>query len=189
LREKTFGMRLSCSVVCPHCSENLQFEFETRQVLQPVEAEQADRVTFTMDDLTVAFRLPNSEDLMEAMKATSAKEARRRLLTRCLLQVQLHGNDLTPSELPDSMQEKISDIMGAADPQADLRFTVECLPCGKSWQAPFDIVSFLWKEVAVRAQRALSEVHVLAAVYGWGEQEILSMSAARREFYLQMVNG
>jgi hypothetical protein len=68
-----------------------------------------------------------------------------------------------------------------------VRFSVICPSCGCSWQTIFDIVSYLWTEVTVVAQRVLVDVHELARAYGWPETEILSMSAARRQFYLEMV--
>jgi len=51
----------------------------------------------------------------------------------------------------------------------------------------FDIVSFFWSEICVQAKRLLREVHILARAYGWREADILSMSAARRQLYLEMV--
>ena len=38
-----------------------------------------------------------------------------------------------------------------------------------------------------RAQRLLMEVHLLARAYGWREADILGMSPARRNAYLQRV--
>src|ERR1700722_1136867 len=35
LREKTIGTRLSCAVKCPACGEDLQFEFDTREIVRP----------------------------------------------------------------------------------------------------------------------------------------------------------
>jgi hypothetical protein len=51
----------------------------------------------------------------------------------------------------------------------------------------FDIVSFLWREIASAAQRLLQEVHLLASVYSWHEANILSMSPQRRNAYLQLI--
>jgi len=51
----------------------------------------------------------------------------------------------------------------------------------------FDIASFFWAEICVQAKRLLREVHTLARAYGWREMDILSMSPARRQFYLEMV--
>jgi hypothetical protein len=41
--------------------------------------------------------------------------------------------------------------------------------------------------VAARAQRLLMEVHLLARAYSWRESDILAMSPARRNAYLQQV--
>jgi len=189
LREKTFGSHLSCSIDCPCCSENLQFELETRQILQAPLLEQTETFRKDADDLTADFRLPNSEDLIEGVNAASPEEGRSRILERCILNVRKRGAEVRFDQLSSDDIEKLSALMGASDPQAETRFSVQCLSCGKTWQVTFDITSFLWKEISVRARRALSEVHVLASAYGWNEAEILGMSAARREFYLQMVNS
>jgi hypothetical protein len=189
LREGTFGPRLSCSVDCPFCSEDLAFELETRQILEPPLQGQTETFTGGTDQLTVHFRLPNSEDLVDGLRAASPEEARRRILKRCLLSARKSGAELPFDDLSSDDVDKLSTLMGNSDPQAETRFGVECLACRKTWQVMFDITAFFWKEISVRARRALSEVHVLAYAYGWNEEEILGMSAARREFYLQMVNS
>jgi hypothetical protein len=189
LREKTFGSHLSCSVDCPWCSEDLQFEMETHQILQPSQPEREAIFHKSTDDLTVAFRLPNSEDLIEGMKAASQEEGRSRILEQCLLSVSKLGAEVRFDQLSSDEIEKLCILIGDADPQAETRFSVQCLSCDKTWQATFDVTSFFWKEISVRARRALSEVHTLASAYGWNESEILGMSATRREFYLQMVNS
>ena len=52
-----------------------------------------------------------------------------------------------------------------------------------------DPVAFLWAELDGWARRLAGEVHLLAAVYGWGEAEILAMSPPRRRLYLDGVAG
>jgi hypothetical protein len=189
LRETTIGSRFSCSVDCPWCGEDLQFEFDTRQILQSSSASTTEPLTATVDDLSVTFRLPNTEDLVQALSGSSIEARRGQLLERCILEIRKDTGSLPVGEVPESAIQKICQLMGSSDPQADVQFGVQCSSCDKSWQAPFDIGSFFWKEIAVRARRALSEVHVLATTYGWSESEILEMSSARREFYLQMVNA
>ena len=39
------------------------------------------------------------------------------------------------------------------------------------------------------ARRLLLDVHQLASAYGWSEMEILSLSATRRNAYLEMVRA
>jgi len=188
LRERTFGGRMFCSVDCPFCSENLEFELETKQILQPSLPEAGETFTGSIGELTVTFRLPNSEDLVDALEAASAEERRSRILERCLLSVRKRGEELTFNQLSLENVEKLCSLMGDSDPQTETRFGIQCLSCGKTWQVTFDVTAFFWREISVRARRALSEVHVLASAYGWNEEEILAMSAVRRDFYLQMVN-
>ncbi|MHC4352435.1 MAG: phage baseplate protein, partial [Planctomycetota bacterium] len=59
--------------------------------------------------------------------------------------------------------------------------------CRHKWQKVFDIVTFLWEEISLHAKGLLQEVHSIASVYGWREDDILSMSSARRQYYLHMV--
>ena len=77
--------------------------------------------------------------------------------------------------------------MAECDPQAEVLIDMECPDCGHRWQMLFDIAAFLWTEIAVAAKRLLREVHTLARAYGWREADILSLSAARRQFYIEMV--
>jgi hypothetical protein len=77
--------------------------------------------------------------------------------------------------------------MADCDPQADVEIARTCSACGHQWQTSFDIVSFFWTEICAQAKRLLREVDILARVYGWREADILSMSAARRRAYLEMV--
>jgi hypothetical protein len=72
------------------------------------------------------------------------------------------------------------------DPQAEMLLDLSCPTCGHAWQAVFEIVTFLWTEIRVRARRLLREVDALARAYGWAEGDILAMSEARRGLYLQM---
>jgi hypothetical protein len=66
---------------------------------------------------------------------------------------------------------------------------LKCPVCSDEWNAAFDIESFFWIEINAWAARILGEVHILASAYGWSEQEILRVSAWRRECYLNLVNG
>jgi hypothetical protein len=48
-------------------------------------------------------------------------------------------------------------------------------------------VSFFWREIQSAARRIVLEVDALARSYGWSEAEILNMTPARRQLYLEMV--
>jgi hypothetical protein len=64
-----------------------------------------------------------------------------------------------------------------------------CSSCKRELQAELDIVSFFWTEINSWAMRMLREIHSLASTYGWTESDILAMSAARRQVYLELVQA
>jgi hypothetical protein len=53
----------------------------------------------------------------------------------------------------------------------------------------FEIGTFLWTELAAQAKRLLREIAALARVFGWSEAEVLSLSATRRQIYLELAGG
>jgi hypothetical protein len=52
-----------------------------------------------------------------------------------------------------------------------------------------DPLSFLWHELEQWARQTLAAVHRLAGAYGWREQDILALSAKRRQIYLEMIGA
>ena len=44
-------------------------------------------------------------------------------------------------------------------------------------------------ELEAQAKRLLRSVHVLASAYGWSESEILALSEARRDAYVELVQS
>jgi hypothetical protein len=89
--------------------------------------------------------------------------------------------------LPDHILKALSRRMDELDPQADIRMQLTCPRCAHQWETLFDIASILWHEINHWAERMLLTVHRLAKAYGWSEQDILSMSPIRRQFYLELV--
>jgi hypothetical protein len=79
--------------------------------------------------------------------------------------------------------------MARQDPAADIRIRLECPQCSRVLSVVFDIVAVLWTELGVYAKRLLRQVDVLARRYGWTESEILSLSPARRAFYLALTGS
>jgi hypothetical protein len=78
--------------------------------------------------------------------------------------------------------------LAECDAGAEVLLDLVCPTCEHTQQLPFDIATFFYKEISWQAQNLMREVHSLARAYGWHEAEILSMSARRRQFYLEMVD-
>ena len=195
LREWTFGSQLVSVTDCPHCGDRLELTFNVADIQVSPEAEPEDVLSLKVDKWEVQFRLPNSLDLLSLTPPQTPFPpnpetillVRKRLLQRCLLRVAHEGKE--PAEPPPSLvEERIVEQMALADPQADIQLALNCPACGHQWQTVFDIISFFWSEIDAWANRTLREVHDLASAYGWGESDILAMSAQRRQLYLSMVN-
>ncbi|HEY0172918.1 MAG TPA: hypothetical protein VGB98_18005 [Pyrinomonadaceae bacterium] len=189
LRELTFGPRLVSSVNCAGCGERLELAFDASDVRAGPGPRSGDVFKSSVGDYEVSFRLPNSLDLLDLTSCAGPSEARLRLFERCVGSVVLGGSEVEPKSLPAEVVAGVSERMSQADPQGDVRVSVNCPACGGEWQALFDIVSFFWSEVEASARRTLQEVHLLASAYGWREADVLALSPQRRRLYLEMIRG
>ena len=174
LREMTFGSELTGVTDCPECGEKIELSFNCSDIRPPAETEPPSELAVKSNGREVRFRLPTSADLL-------AVNSPEQLLERCLLS----GGD----HLTENLRAAVGEKMSSADPMADIHLALNCPSCEHKWEAPFDIVAFLWREISAAARRLLREVHTLASAYGWTETEILALSPARRRTYLEIVNG
>ncbi len=181
LRELTFGPRCSAVATCPMCSEKSELEFMTFDLLSERRLEAPQEMELKIDGFDLRFRLPTSADLAAAASSGQEIASREVLLERCLL--------AGAKPLPAGVASAVIEQMARSDPLADIQLAVTCAACSHNWSAMFDIVSFFWSEIHALALRLLRDVHVLASAYGWSEAEILALSPARRQAYLEMVTG
>ncbi len=187
LREQTFGAKLNGFIECPQCRERTEFTVNIADIRADSNSgEQAHKLSVEGFDLR--FRLPNSLDLATIVNCNDAAVARSLLIQRCLLQADQSSAMISSNELSEVAIARIIAYIAECDPQAEVLLNLECPACSHSWQAIFDIASFFWAEICAQAKRLLYEVHTLAMAYGWCENDILSMSIVRRQFYLEMVS-
>lgn len=205
LQEWIFGPKLVGLVNCPQCSEKLELVFDVADIRvaptgleSPVGRRESGKengngtpdesLAVCIADYEVAFRLPNSLDLLEIGEDQGTEFPRQRLLERCLLEVHHNGGKTPVDQLPAQVVDAVMKRMASADPQADVRLSLVCPACTHQWLAIFDVVAFFWNELDAWARRTLHEVHTLAQAYGWREADILTLSPFRRQCYLEMVN-
>lgn len=192
LRELTFGSQLESQAACPHCREQLEFSLNVSdiRVIEPDAREIGPLPPehhLQTAGLDLTFRLPNSLDLA-AIATVPLSEARFQLAQRCLIAAERSGQPVADHPIPEGAIAALSQHLATADPQAEIQLDLHCPACHHDWQVIFDIVAFLWSEIQGQAQRLLQEVHLLARAYGWREADILSLSAARRHYYLELVS-
>lgn len=186
LRECLFGATLESVTECPHCGTAIEFALDANQLHEP-DREDALPLRFTVNGISLQFRLLNSNDLAAVAGSGDVHIARRKLAERCVIEATRGGIRMDIGDLPEEVMQALSTQLAKADSQANIALDLHCPECDGSWLATFDIASFLWAEISVRAKQLLGEVHTLAWNYGWSEADILAMSDARRQFYLGMV--
>jgi hypothetical protein len=198
LREWTFGPRLAGVAACPACGERVELDFEAarlraqaaatpRPATAPAAATEP-APCVTPSGHAVRFRLPSSRDALAVAGSGSLEEARRLLLSRCLLESRSAAGEPVPAAMLSA--EDLAAVMAhiaAADPLAEVEISLDCPGCAYRWEVGFDIVSYFWDEIEAWVGRVLADVHRLASAYGWSEAEILAMSPWRRRRYLDLV--
>jgi hypothetical protein len=190
LRERTFGAALNCAARCPQCAERLDFALTVPELLGDAPArEQEPTWEMAIADLHVRGRLPDSGDLAAVAGCGNVTTTRRLLMQRCVLEATQDGQPVAAREWPAELIADMARRMVDADPLAEILLDVVCPACQRRGPLLFDIVSFFWAEIDAQAKRLLHEVHLLARAYGWREADILTMSARRRQRYLEMVSS
>lgn len=189
LRGMLFGSACTVVVPCPECGEQLESTFSVEHMLVPEVPDPGPVIHLQSGDVTIAFRVPSSGDLI-ALAGMDTGLSTRQLLSRCIVEARgANGSAMSSEDLPDVVVAAVSDGMAAADPQADMELMLACSSCGTTWSAPFDIASFLWIEIDAWAQQLLRDVHLLASAYGWRESDVLTLSPLRRSLYLELIRS
>jgi hypothetical protein len=193
LQAQTFGPVLESYQECPGCAERLEFSLSIAEILAAAPpalaagpesgTEEPPGPVAELGGCRVSFRLPDSRDLAAIAAYPDVESARRELVRRCLTAIQ---PPLASDELPAELLAGLAEEILRRDPLADLTLDLSCPTCGQRWQVALDIGAFLWAEINHRAKRLLREVHALANAYGWRESDILALSAARRQAYLEL---
>lgn len=185
LRAATFGPRLGATAACPRCDEVVEFELDLAALLAGSVASDTATVDVELDGWRVSSRLPTTADLIDA---AADSHGIRGVLERCIVAASNGGAAAQVDELPVELVDKLGDRLSAADPAADIRLALACGACGFAWEAPFDIVPVMDRELDAWARSTLQDVAVLARAFGWTERDVLALGPARRRSYLELVS-
>ncbi|MBL8973375.1 MAG: hypothetical protein JNK56_22500 [Myxococcales bacterium] len=173
LRARLLGPALHLRAACPRCGELVEAELDALPAPPPTPEIHRIRV----GERVLQFRLPSAADVAAA---SDSPDPQRTLLARCLE---------PPADLDDTLADAVLTAMAEQDPDADLRLGLSCPACAHEWPATLDIESFFRAELGAWARRFALEVDALARTYHWAEADILAMSPARRQLYLDRVTG
>jgi hypothetical protein len=186
LRERLFGNTFTGVTSCPSCAEEIELTFDSSEVRRDA-AEPPASFLLSTHGYELGLRLPRTSDVACLADAPDLAAARATLFARCMISATYDGRPVDVMALPGEVLDAAAAAMAKLDPQADVTLDMTCPSCAHAWLEPFDVVTFLWTELAATARRALRDVHRLASAYGWSEREILALSPPRRNAYLEMV--
>lgn len=190
LRERLFGPEVSAVVACPQCGRRSEFAAQVGELCphQPAAdgaAPPAQAFGLAISGMQLRCRQLTSDDIARVPAANLGIAANHGLAQRAILEAHSDGAAIAAQALAEPVLRAVGEAVVDNDPMSELMIAVDCADCGHAWSAPFDPVTYLWTEIAGAAQRLLHDVHRLAGAYGWREQDILSMSAVRRKFYIE----
>ena len=168
---------------CEQCAERLEFQVDGQALMASGEERACVPIAYAGSE----FRLPTSRDLAAIAEESDPSAAALRLLRQC--RIASNSSEASDEGWSEAELEVIGERMAAADPLAEILLHFDCPVCGCAFDESLDLTAFLWAEMESRAKRLLLDVHELATAYGWSEAEILSLSAARRNAYLEMVRA
>ena len=183
LHSASFGRWLRGWTACEQCAERLEFQVDGQALMASGEERACVQIAYAGSE----FRLPTSRDLAAVAEESDPSAAALRLLRQC--RIAGNGSETSDEAWSEAELEAIGERMAAADPLAEILLHFDCPICGCAFDESLDLTAFLWAEMESRAKRLLLDVHELATAYGWSEAEILSLSAARRNAYLEMVRA
>ena len=176
LRRHLFGSRVSGRGQCPHCTADIEVEFDIRDVQDDTPLPPGPLYT---DAGGRQFRLPRCRDLVAAVRSRDLASTELELFRRCAL---------APDQVNAADFDDVDQGLSALAAERQLQLALACEVCGGQWNLGFDPGAFLWEEIDARAMALLDDVHRLARAYGWSERAILALGESRRAAYLERLH-
>jgi hypothetical protein len=189
LRAAVLGPTLVCLVDCPRCQAITESEIAIDQLIGPRETTvpkpRHETHLLREGDHEIEFRLPTSMDLLALSGDPGA--AAHSLARSLIVRATAAGVDVSTEDLPQAVREGLERAVLTQDPLSHIELALTCPACGVEWPEPFDAAEFVWTELSAVVRRLLTEVARLASAFGWREADILAMSVARRQSYLELL--
>lgn len=188
LRRLLFGPHLQNMAECPGCSARIVWENDIQDILLQLPSPNASRGEYLLEEegYNIFFRLPNSFDLLEVIAGEIKNANPEKLLEKLILDCKYMAEPCLVEKLPGNIINALDQKIEDENQQADILMDLKCPNCSHQFEMQFDIVSYIWNEINTWARHLLQDIGTLARAYGWSEKEILELSPARRQIYLDM---
>ncbi len=179
LHRQLVGRDIEAQAACPHCGADIEFSVPVAAIcaVRPVDV----NCSLELDGMPQAgrFRLPRMADLERLPPDLDESALAQRLAEACRTEGE--------GPLSDEAMALLADLFEQADPLAALEIALTCSECAMAFCVPVEPAELVAREIDRLADRLLREVHLLASAYGWSEDQVLAIPAARRARYLAMV--
>lgn len=180
---KYFGERIEGSAACRDCNEPFESSFSLPDLMASLEDTAAAKATgpdeegiYTLPDGR-RFRLPTADDRYSVI-GLEAEKAADALLERCMVE----GDPREAQELIQATMDEVGAVL-------DLDLEAACPKCGALQSVRFDIQTYLLRALAYERRFLNHEVHRIAMAYGWGHEEILSLTREDRRSFVRMIEA
>lgn len=186
---RIYGNRVNSSAICAACGEVFDLHFNLADLIDSLFASFETQPIQTQPDGScllpegIGFRLPTAEDEL-AVIGLSPEDVETLLLQRCML---THDTRETEKDVDEGFLTKIQSAMAAAAPLVAAELDATCPECSHLQQVHFDLQYFLLQALCHDRNQLMCDLHILAAAYGWGLNEILGLARSQRKSLVAMV--
>lgn len=190
VRQSTFGDRLQSFAQCPECGKVAEFPLSCERLCRCYNViMDISRVISDNDEGRVSVRLSNGKGLerVELYQYKNKFEEKNVVYHKRVYKTNAGLAQSLAQPLPYEIDFTLNQSLANADPLPELIIAIDCPSCNCQWQAALDVISMLWKEIAMAATQVIQEVHELALAYGWREQDVLALTSMRRAAYLKLL--
>lgn len=186
LRARVLGPVARAHATCPECQAAIELDLPLPEMIVPAPPLPPEGLAVAIGEHRLRMRLPTADDVAAAARSRAPIRA---LIERCAIEATCGASPCPIDALPPALIDAAAAEAAALDPQADLELAPECPSCGHGFRLAFDVLPFYRAELAALARRLAGEVAALARAYHWREADILAMSPARRQLYLELAGA
>lgn len=172
------------------CAEMMEFDVNQEDVAQLQQrADVSESISLPVGDKTIRFRLPTGGDQRNWLAKTySGKQAAVRDMARTLMLPDQSDDSDSGIAVSDDTIDVFNNVISELDLLTAMTAGVVCPACGLKNRYMFDLEGGILKRLMAARQQLLYDIHILAAVYHWSEQQILSIPPWRRRQYLGLID-
>jgi hypothetical protein len=171
---------LDARLRCTACATDNAFAVPAAAILACPAPGPAARARIRTGGRILTFRLPLMSDI-RAAKGASADDVLAQIVARCRI---TPGKDET---IGAASLARLASRFEALDPAARIVVDLRCVECNAALRASVDVAEFVAAAIDLVVDGLLRQIDLIARAYGWSEQAILALPAARRGAYVAMI--